>query len=172
MLLHDNPTQAALYGYLAGILDGEGTFRICKCTSKHTLAVTNSINPRYAPYIGVGISDKDTVLLLAEELGGSVRVERAPAGHKPIYRWTASGRKMTYRALILVMPYLRIKRRQAELLEEFILDWEDLRSKPQRAKRQELLRREGLYQKCLQLNAVGAAATTERDDTREGEATV
>jgi len=168
-ILHDDPRQAALYGYLAGILDGEGTLRICKMKPNPKFHVKDT---RYTTYISVGMVDKEPIDLLAKHLGGSVRIERAPSdGRRPIYRWVVSGRRCVFRALCLVLPYLRVKRPQAEILLDFILNYVDRRNQSEEVKQRELLRREELYHKMRKLNAVGAAATTERDGIREDEAT-
>lgn len=169
LILHDDPRQAALYGYLAGILDGEGTLRINKMKPNPKFHIAHT---RYTAGMSVGMVDKEPIDLLAKHLGGSVCIERAPSeGRRPIYRWAVSGRKSVFRALCLVLPYLRVKRPQAEILLDFILNYVDMRHQPKEVRRRELLRREELYHKMRELNAVGAAATTERDGIREDEAT-
>jgi len=172
MPLHDNPTQAALYGYIAGILDGEGTFQITKTTSLHTLAVCNHTGPIYNPRICVGMVNKEVIDLLAETLGGNTHVEHTPLNRQDVYRWSIMGRLAVIKALPVLIPYLRVKRKHAMVLLDYCLNHTDLREKPEDIKATEYQRREEAYQVMRKLNAVGAAATTKREGAREGEAIV
>ena len=172
MPLHDDPTQAALYGYIAGILDGEGTIHITKTTSPHSLAVQNRTHPGYVPRICAGMVDQEVIELLAEVLGGNTHVEHTPHNRQDVYRWSLSGRLAVLKVLPVLIPYLRVKRPQAKLLLEYCLDFEDLRSRPEDIKAAEYQRREEAYQAMRKLNAVGAAATTKREGIREDETIV
>lgn len=172
MPLHDNPTQAALYGYIAGILDGEGTFQIAKTTSQRSLDSWNMVNPKYSAKICMGMADPEAIMLLAEVLGGNTRLETTPPDRQDIYRWTLCSRLGILRVLPELLPYLRVKRKQAMLLLEYCLGFEDLRSRPEDIKAAEYQRREELYRKLKKLNAVGAAATTKREGIREDETIV
>ncbi len=55
---------------------------------------------------------------------------------------------------------------------ELINNWKTPYRRSDGVSLEELQRREDIYLKMCKLNAVGAAATTEREGTREGEATV
>src|SRR3990167_7187050 len=104
----DNQRQTALYSYLAGIIDGEGTITIMK-------------NPkRYIPLICCGMTSKKIISLLAEKLEGNTYIERVPENRKQMYRWRISGREKILKALEKIMPYLIEKQNQAKILKEFI----------------------------------------------------
>ena len=169
--MQGNPREAVLISYLAGIIDGEGTIRINRCAGDKTLRQLKRKNPIHAGQISVGMTSKDVCDLLQSVLGGSVREERVPDGRKVIYRWAITSRPMVIAALNKLMPYLIVKKEQAQAVLEFCEYWPEknvhLALTPQ-----ELQRREDAFRKVRKLNAVGAPATTERKDIRENEATV
>ena len=100
----DVPTIA----YLAGLLDGEGTINISLAHQKHfflTVAITG-INRALMDWF------KDTV-------GGYIRTaNRAKIGHQTCYSWTLCSIQAA-NFLKLLLPYLRLKKKQAELAIEF-----------------------------------------------------
>lgn len=164
--LYDNPQQAALLGYFAGIIDGEGCIRINRTTSEKSLEQRQALGlgAVYAPTIAVGMVVKEVPQLLHKYLSGSLREERVP-GKRSIWRWTITSRPQAIEVLNLLLPMLVAKRKQAELLLDFCQKREQstggrgegrLRMSPQ-----ELQRREDAYQAMRKLNAVGAAASTE-----------
>lgn len=163
---YDNPQEAALLGYLAGIIDGEGCIRINKITSQRSLKQrqAESLGAIYAPTIAVGMVIKEIPELLAEHLGGSVREERVP-DRRSIWRWTITSRPGAIQVLTKLTPLLIAKRKQAELLLDFCHKREQStggRGKGRlRMSSQELQRREDAYLAMRKLNAVGALATTE-----------
>jgi hypothetical protein len=167
--MYDNPTQAALIPYIAGIIDGEGTIRISK--SK----IRRSWNFTYNSMMSCGMSDERVPKLLCKILGGSVREERvANLKWKSIWRWNLTGRVQTYAALKMIQPFLIVKQEQAALMISFCEGFE-------KAKRyhhlwiindKQLQWREDMYLQMRKLNAVGAGATTKRVGIREDEAIV
>jgi len=167
-----NPRQAVLLSYFAGIIDGEGCLRINKMKSQNLQHVhAKAKNDRYAAFICVGMTNKQIIQMLTYTLGGSMREERI-LNRRSIWRWTVSGRQIVTNALESVFPYLVVKKPQAELLFELINNWKTPYRRSDGVSLEELQRREDIYLKMCKLNAVGAAATTEREGTREGEATV
>jgi hypothetical protein len=165
--MQGNPTQAALFAYIAGIIDGEGTIRISKSKIK------SNWNFTYNAMMSCGMVTKEIPVLLYSTLGGSYREERV-VGKRSIWRWNLNGRFQIYAALTILKPYLIVKKRQAELALEFCEKWKN----PKRnhhlwvVDTQQLQWREDSYFKMLELNAVGAGATTKRVGTRECEAIV
>jgi hypothetical protein len=170
---HGNPRQAVHFAYLAGLIDGEGTIRIDKLRAeKSGMKKKKSISPGYAIHISLGSVDGIMSKIFQRTFNvGSLRVERV-AGKRPIYRWHVRGNKSTLPVIKGLMPYLIIKKPQAELALRLVAGWKTPKAKAFGVDPLELQRREDVYLKMRKLNAVGAAATTERDGTREGEATV
>lgn len=96
------------WGYLAGILDGEGCICAYKSSSRRELVIT------------VSMTEFGAIDWLAENLAGTVQLVPARSGkHKPIRRWNLSRRADQEYVLSMVAPYLKVKRFQAERA----LDW-------------------------------------------------
>lgn len=153
-----NPRQAVLYAYLAGIIDGEGTIRI----DKTDYSQKRMRSPQYLAQICIGMNDKQVLDLLKETFGGgNVREERVP-DRRSVWRWAATGRFRVPPILRMLLPYLKTKRRHAEIVIDFCENWVRPYVSRNGVDPQELQRREEAYLKVRKLNAVGAAATTER----------
>ena len=165
--MQGNPTQAVLFAYIAGIIDGEGTIRLQKTKPK--------VNWNYAYYLQMscGMVTKEIPDLLCSALGGSVREERV-AERRSIWRWSLTGRFQIYAALKILQPLLRVKREHAKVAMEFCEKWKNPVRNYQMwiVDNQQIQWREEMYQKMRELNAVGAGATTKRVGTRECEAIV
>lgn len=168
---HGNPMQAVLHAYIAGIIDGEGSIRINKCFTPKLIQAHKLRNPMYYAQINLGMVTKEIPDLLMDTFGGNVREERVP-GRRSIWRYSLTGRKNLVSTLKILLPYLRVKKQHAVLAISFCENWKTPFSKQNGTDPQELQRREDAYQTMRKLNAVGAAATTEPKDAREGEATV
>lgn len=168
---HGNPMQAALYAYIAGIIDGEGSIRINKNFTPHLIQVHHLKNPMYYAQINLGMVSKEIPDLLKDTFGGNVREERVP-NRRSIWRYSLTGRNQLISTLKILLPYLRVKKEHAKVAIAFCENWQVPFSRQAGTDIQEIQRREDAYQTMRKLNAVGAAATTEPKDTREGEATV
>jgi hypothetical protein len=165
--IYGNPTQAALFPYLAGIIDGEGTIRINKITPK------KGWNPTYNLHMSCGMVCEEIPKLLQDTFGGSLGLERV-AGKRSMFRWNMTGRLQIYTAIKVIQPYLIVKKNHAELAIEFAEGFISPRRNHHQwiADVQQLQWREDMYLAMRKLNVVGAGATTKRDGTREGEAIV
>jgi len=150
--MQDNQRQAILYAYLAGIIDGEGTIRIG--SAKHI-----GWNTRYSAAISVGMVNEEIIDLLVKTFGSKKRIECVP-NKRPIYRWGTSGNIVVPIILKTLLPYLIVKRKQAELIIKFCHERTTIGFRRNKGlPKKELRRRERLYLKVKTLNAVGAAAT-------------
>jgi len=165
----DNQREAILFSYLAGIIDGEGTIRI---GANNPPAKWPNRNIVYYASIGLGMTDKAVIELFAKKFGGNLRKECVP-NRKIVYRWGTCGSKVVPEIIKRLLPYLIVKKKQAELVIKFC---EERKTTGFRRNKKlpisELQRREEFYWKVKKLNAVGAPATTKQEDTREGEAMV
>jgi hypothetical protein len=92
--------------YFAGVLDGEGCFTIHQQGRGHIAGTA----------IHVGNTDLRMLQWIQERFGGNVAFERRqnPA-HAKVWRWTSHVGNLEA-IIIAVLPYLVIKREQAELL--------------------------------------------------------
>ena len=113
MKKQDNQREATLYAYLAGIIDGEGTIRIARTNPKHS-----NWNIKYSGAISIGMIDKKVIQLFVKLFGAKMRIECVP-NRKPIYRWGTSGNNVVPEILKTILPYLIVKRKQAELVIKF-----------------------------------------------------
>lgn len=103
-------------GYIAGIIDGEGTIRICKCNQ--------SINRTefFAPMISIcnthgAMMGKIRDLL---QVGRFYREDRIHLKHKPKFVYTVASIEGCNIVLNLIFDLLIVKKSQAELLKEFL----------------------------------------------------
>ena len=144
----DNQRQAVLFAYIAGLMDGEGTIRINRVTwSKHP-----NWNIRYSGAISIGMTDQKAIELFVELFGSKMRIERVP-NRKVIYRWGTSGNIVVPKILKQFLPYLRVKKKQAELVIKYCENC--MRKGFQKSDglpKKELQWREALYNKVKNLN--------------------
>lgn len=160
--MQDNQKQAVLVAYLSGIIDGEGWIIVRK----------NRGRGQFYFEVGVGMVSKHIIELLQETFGGNVYEERVP-NRRSIWRWKTLNQPNILACLLQVRPYLRVKHEQADvLIQEITLRLARTANHSLKLSDEELQRREDFYLRVKKLNAVGAAATTNREDTREGEVIV
>ena len=165
----DNQREAYLYAYLAGIIDGEGTIRIEKANRIKTNWV-----PRYSAAICAVNTNQEVIELLRQTFTPQCNMRKVEVlqSRKPCYRWGTSGSQITQGILEKLLPFLVIKRSQAELVLEFCRKKKSFANFKGGVSKEELLWREEFYQKVKKLNATGAPATTNQEHTREGEVIV
>jgi hypothetical protein len=155
-------TQKTDWAYMAGIMDGEGSFSISKCTihsksGKPYLAYDNKIL--------VGNTSEVLLKWIVEHFGGQYRIasnylskvrgkdQRAKSwnaiNYKICYRWTCEGYRKQEQFLLALIPYLVIKKEQAKVS----LEWTRMVNAKNPAKRLEL------HQRMIALNK-GSSPTT------------
>lgn len=161
-------TQKTDWAYMAGIMDGEGSFSISKVTNH-----TESGKPYFAYDCKILVGNTSVVLMkwLVEHFGGVYRVasshlskiagtDKAIAkswsgsNFKTCYRWTCEGYRKQQEFLLAVIPYLVIKREQAIVA----LEWTRMVNAKNPAKRLEL------HQRMIALNK-GSSPTTNTPNT-------
>lgn len=102
--------------YIAGIFDGEGTIGIYKHKSKDSAKRRGYV---YETTLYVVNTDKQLIELMYSYFGGNMRTrKKQKENHKTSYAWNISGSKVI-NVLEIILPYLRLKKRQGELLIEF-----------------------------------------------------
>lgn len=102
------------WAYLAGLFDGEGTFTISNSPPRNG-------SPSYA-FREVYVTNTNLEVLewLKSKLGGTIRITRhSGKGWKDVYKWHA-GAKQHYYVVKNILPFLIIKKKQAELILKFI----------------------------------------------------
>jgi hypothetical protein len=103
--------------YLAGLIDGEGCITIIK-----SKPARKAKNPSYSLQVFINITDERVIRYCKEVTGvGSISFLLVTK-RKPTWKniWTWCLRKQdTYDFLVQILPYLIIKKRQAELAVEY-----------------------------------------------------
>jgi hypothetical protein len=94
--------------YVAGIFDGEGCITVSRVTDNSRV---------YRAQIRVAMTDEDTILWLQSVFGGcKSRTQRNVLPNtKPMHIWALHNSRMIVAFLEAILPYLRLKRRRAEL---------------------------------------------------------
>lgn len=91
--------------YLAGIIDGEGSIQLVK-----------NNKGSYTTRITVSNTDLRLIHWLMYSLGGSYYEQKKHnKNYKPTYHWVLSS-KHTHNILLKVLPYLKLKKEQANIL--------------------------------------------------------
>lgn len=107
---------AVEWGYLAGMIDGEGGMNLTRMRARNK-------HPTwfyYEPSIRVFGTNKDAITSIARDFGGNLsNFDNSGLGTKRMYvaYWQAQAK--VAEVLRNVIPSLRIKRKQAELLLEY-----------------------------------------------------
>jgi hypothetical protein len=101
--------------YMAGIMDGEGCIHI-GCNHHPTSGL---VKPYYWLESMIGMTDRYICDLFHTRFGGTVRnTEKATEKWRAKWMWRISG-KQAAEMLNSLLPYLRLKHKQAELALEF-----------------------------------------------------
>jgi hypothetical protein len=156
--------------YLAGLADGEAYIGIKK--SKPYKNLTGRVNPSYHERIQIRMVDEEAIKFLATELGGWYYKEKSHSGKgKPLYCYQASDKKAS-EIIKKLLPFLLVKKQVADTVLKLRAEKDNpekvktaavSRSRwgtPMTGQRTTLspaavARREALYIKCKEINAVG-----------------
>lgn len=109
---HKSATNDTDLAYIAGIVDGEGCIRIKKSNPNPGIRVT----PGYHAAIQIRMVDESAISFIQQVLGGSYYKESAPApNRRPLFLYAAQN-LIAERVLRKILPFLKVKRKQAELV--------------------------------------------------------
>jgi hypothetical protein len=104
--------------YLAGIIDGEGYIGILKSKKGNKKYWSSSRDYIYIPVLKVCMTDKDLIFWLKNSYGGCVEIRKQHNNSKESYCWTCR-KKIVIDILQKIYPYLRVKRKQAEVIFKY-----------------------------------------------------
>lgn len=151
---------------LATAIDCEGYIGINRMN--HKIRLPNR-NLQHSAKVGLAMNHPAYPAALKVRFGGSMRSQHNPKGNQPIYRWELVGNKQTGPVLSTLLPYLVVKKQQAEVVLEFLCDYASTRSGHKHYHRppEEMARFDSYWMKVKELNRP-APATTERDDPATG----
>lgn len=136
--------------YIAGFLDGEGTIGISKNTPQNPKDPHKT--PRYELQVAVVNTCLDPLLLCQKRFGGGIYTRKHLPRHKLTYHWTVA-QKASVTLIKAVLPYLIIKKRQAELALKFMEAKTNVLGWRKRVPDEELALRESYYWQMRQLNS-------------------
>ncbi len=110
--------------YIAGFFDGEGNINIYKSDTGRGRESGRRITPRYELAIAIYNTDKDVMDWLHSVFGGyqQTRNSENTTNHKKKWKESYTQRLTSNQALeflLLVYPYLRVKKKQADLAIKF-----------------------------------------------------
>lgn len=109
----DKTVEFVKLAYLAGIVDGEGSIGI-----EHLSPCKNRKKDYYTCRLTVINTDKKIMDLLKHFFKGSYDQRKVITGRRICYRWHVFGRDLEI-AIEKLMPYLFIKKRQAETVLKY-----------------------------------------------------
>lgn len=113
ILCYNSVMKKIELAYLAGVMDSDGSFSIAIDTWRQRKF---GQCPAYQEIVAIGQCDKQSMELLQELFGGTIRCQKSSGpNRRPVYYWQASN-KVAIIVVRALLPYLRIKRRQAETL--------------------------------------------------------
>lgn len=145
------------FAYLAGLIDGEG----CFCISRQR-------NQQYDCWVYfrtfvVANTDYSLMQWLVSTFGGRIKASstRNIDKHKRRYVWLPRGKEEFEKVVLGVIPYLVIKRRQAEIFLQFIREDRAVQSDRRAAR---LDRKEKMYFEMRKLNRKGPVETDTQGD--------
>lgn len=106
-----------IYSYLAGAIDSDGSIGI-KRQTYHKRVRKDATNATFSERIMLKQVTPQIPHLLKEHFGGYLRQEKAStADGKPLWSWQVTDKQAAFAAKVL-LPYLRVKTRQAEIVLE------------------------------------------------------
>lgn len=112
--MQDN--QREELAYLAGLFDGEGTICIQKDSRPCCKDNGKGWNPIYNVTARIGMINQDAIQLYKDVLGvGYVDCEKVYHAFRPMYRWAVRAKDDVKYVLETLLPFLRVKKAQAEL---------------------------------------------------------
>jgi hypothetical protein len=141
-------SEKIVMAYLAGVMDGDGSFSIGKITN-------GSLNPLYFPMLQCNTWRLEFVELLKKTLGGNLVKGKMHIckdgrdGHA-LTCWKLRSAANCKPALESLIPYLKIKKERAETVLQFINESPFKRGKI--LENSELVKRERFYLKVINFN--------------------
>lgn len=105
--------------YAAGLIDGEGYIGITRLNEVRRTRRTI----HYQPQIKVAMTERAGVAVLHELFGGYFYLQRRDRPRKDVWDWSVKGQQVK-QVLLPLLPFLRVKRSQAEVVLSFVAERE------------------------------------------------
>lgn len=157
-IMFDMQNNRELVIYLAGLLDADGSFSIILNTSIQKKF--GRPNPQWHETVALKQVTAIGTKLLKQTFGGCTYPEKpSMAGGKPLFCWRANDRTGA-KACERLIPFLRIKKRQARLL--LLLSVRKAANGNKRLSVREVAARQRLRNQVRKLNSTGTAPRIQR----------
>jgi hypothetical protein len=106
--------------YLAGFMDGEGSFSIVKTYQiKQRVDGSKVKNIRYHLHVKITNTNKTVLDWIVEHFGGQLSNKKQVREWKPKWDLTITGNASMERFILAIMPYLIVKKKQAQTALDF-----------------------------------------------------
>ena len=107
--------------YIAGLVDGEGYIGLIKHIEKRRRkTIKTRITCFYRPAVKIEMCDRDGIDFIDKFFEGNIWFIEHKAIQRGSWAWSAGSQSKAKRFLEAILPYLKIKKNQAELLIHFI----------------------------------------------------
>lgn len=106
--------------YLAGLVDGEGYIGLMRLRGNYRAGRT-SREFYFRPTLKIAMTDRKTIEWLYNSFGGTFSVRKAHHNSRESYCW-ALAKHQTLTFIEKIYPYLKTKRKQAELILQYPLN--------------------------------------------------
>jgi hypothetical protein len=154
------------WSYIAGIMDADGCFMIMRQKRGRKSLEKGEFNLSHMAGLKIAMIEIEAISFITHEMGfGHYDLNGARKNRKnskPIYHWYLRQRQRVMEFLENVIPFLRVKKKRAEFLFEFVQRMEKYTDKRscKRLTKTELDYREKTYWKMREFNGNKVAATT------------
>ena len=106
--------------YLAGFMDGEGSFSVVKTYQiKRRVDGSKIKSIRYHLHVKIANTNREVLQWIAYRFGGQISVKKPRENWKQRYDLTITGNQCTEKFILTILPYLIVKRRQAQVALDF-----------------------------------------------------
>lgn len=117
--MQDNQREELIY--LAGLFDGEGTIGINSRYSKKYIDKNRNTDMGYGVYVRIGMNDEKSIRNVYEFFKtGQYYPEKSYKGYRAMHRWDCRNQGDAKKVLIMLEPFLRLKKPQAHLALKFL----------------------------------------------------
>jgi hypothetical protein len=105
--------------YIAGFLDGEGTFTVYKSSGRS--------GPVYKATLAASSTNRESIEWAARTFGGGVSALAKQGNRQNAFQWNMQDKRELVVLLPALLPFLRIKKLQAQLLLKYALAFQGAR---------------------------------------------
>lgn len=142
------------WAYIAGLMDTDGSFSVKKQTQNKG---THVINARYLPIIAISMTDTRAINFIRENCNvGKLYIPKNKSTNSGIhYQFSIYTKNESIEFLKRVIPFLRAKKQNAEVLLDFCVNSKNTKICSQGVPADELVYREECYKKLCALNKYG-----------------